>query len=102
MCGVKKEVSIFPSEYQNQMIEKCNIILKRVKRLDIILLNQSILIGTIIWIADKKIAKGFNKREIITKKMISDAVKCQEFLIEKCAIELIKEIDIKKEALEKQ
>ncbi|MFX1365172.1 MAG: hypothetical protein ACFFCE_18110 [Promethearchaeota archaeon] len=91
----KKGVIWSKTEYQNELIMKCRKILKDLPMWKRGGRNPFILMGAIIYLADKLLAKEYNHKAILTQKIISEATKIAEYSIRDHYVNLLKPIFIK-------
>ena len=96
---LKKEILWSKKEFQIKLNIKCSEILniltlqRRGGR------NPFILAGAIIYLADKLLAKEYNKKAILTQKIISEATKIAEYSIRDHYVNLLKPLFMKNKYL---
>ena len=90
----KKGVLWSESKFQNELILKCRKILKDLPMWKRGGRNPFILMGAIIYLADKLLAKDYNQKAILTQKIISEATKIAEYSIRDHYVNLLKPIFI--------
>ncbi|NVM35862.1 MAG: transcription initiation factor IIB family protein [Candidatus Lokiarchaeota archaeon] len=81
-------------EFQNKLIIKCREILEDLPMWKRGGRNPFILMGAIIYLADKLLAKKYRQKAILTQKIISEATKIAEYSIRDHYVNLLKPIFI--------
>lgn len=92
----KKAVIWSKSELQNKLIIKCREILRDLPMWKRGGRNPFILMGAIIYLADKLLANEYNQKTILTQKIISEATNIAEYSIRDHYVNLLKPIFINK------
>ena len=90
----KKGVLWSEPKFQNELILKCREILKDLPMWKRGGRNPFILMGAIIYLADKLLAKDYNQKAILTQKIISEATDIAEYSIRDHYVNLLKPIFI--------
>ena len=90
----KKGVLWSEPKFQNELILKCREILKDLPMWKRGGRNPFILMGAIIYLADKLLAKDYNQKAILTQKIISEATNIAEYSIRDHYVNLLKPIFI--------
>jgi len=90
----KKGVLWSKSKFQNKLILKCREILENLPMWKRGGRNPFILMGAIIYLADKLLAKNYNQKAILTQKIISEATNIAEYSIRDHYVNLLKPIFI--------
>jgi len=94
---VKKGIFWSKEDYKYKLSRKCRFILKSLTSWDRGGRNPFILMGAIIYLADKLLSKEFNQKALLTQKIISVATDIAEYSIRDHYVNLLKPIFIQKE-----
>ncbi|MEJ2250531.1 MAG: hypothetical protein P8Y97_12870 [Candidatus Lokiarchaeota archaeon] len=93
---LKRKGSTWNSKkYQILLLKKCHYIMKSLPNWQRGGRNPFILTAAIIYLADKLLAKEFNKKSILTQKIISQATQIAEYSIRDHYVNLLKPLFLK-------
>ncbi|MFX1569033.1 MAG: hypothetical protein ACFFCV_11780 [Promethearchaeota archaeon] len=91
-----KGVTWSVNEFQNKLIMKCRDVLKELPLWNRGGRNPFILMGAIIYLADKLLSKDYSQKPILTQKIISEATNIAEYSIRDHYVNLLKPLFNKK------
>ena len=87
---IKKDLSWTKNEYQNKLLNGCNVIFKNLTQWQRGGRKPSILTGAVIFLVDKIMAKKYKYKPVLTQRIVSESIGIPEYSIRDHYVNLLK------------